>query len=170
MNTCICIMCIDCIKYKCLRIRRGLVFNIFVYRWFQYNDIALLTLDKPVKFSRQVNPICLPTSRSMYAGQTATVIGWGSLRESESFATAHYWRAQQFSHNISERESTHVCLVYLSGVFVFLQAARNRRFCKRSTCRCGRTRSASTSTGPQRREESWNISCAPAKRLETLAA
>ncbi|VVC45767.1 Serine proteases, trypsin family, serine active site,Peptidase S1, PA clan,Serine proteases, trypsin [Cinara cedri] len=47
-----------------------------------YNDIALLTLDKPVKFTKQVHPICLPTSRSMYAGQTATVIGWGSLRES----------------------------------------------------------------------------------------
>ncbi|XP_060844575.1 transmembrane protease serine 9-like [Rhopalosiphum padi] len=47
-----------------------------------YNDIALLTLDKPVKFDKQVHPICLPTSRSMYAGQTATVIGWGSLKES----------------------------------------------------------------------------------------
>ncbi|XP_026822722.1 transmembrane protease serine 9-like [Rhopalosiphum maidis] len=47
-----------------------------------YNDIALLTLDKPVKFDKQVHPICLPTSRSMYAGHTATVIGWGSLKES----------------------------------------------------------------------------------------
>lgn len=47
-----------------------------------YNDVAILTLDSPVTFSRNVKPICLPTGNSQYAGQTATVIGWGSLRES----------------------------------------------------------------------------------------
>jgi len=48
-----------------------------------YNDIAILTLDSPVQFSKQVRPICLPTTSSeSYAGKTATVIGWGSLRES----------------------------------------------------------------------------------------
>ncbi|XP_017786071.1 PREDICTED: proclotting enzyme-like [Nicrophorus vespilloides] len=47
-----------------------------------YNDIAILTLDSPVQFSKQVRPICLPTYGSKYEGQTATVIGWGSLRES----------------------------------------------------------------------------------------
>ncbi|XP_044765126.1 proclotting enzyme-like [Coccinella septempunctata] len=47
-----------------------------------YNDIAILTLDSPVTFTHQIRPICLPTSGSDYAGTTATVIGWGSLRES----------------------------------------------------------------------------------------
>ncbi|KAG8236116.1 hypothetical protein J437_LFUL000479 [Ladona fulva] len=47
-----------------------------------YNDVAILTLDSPVTFSQHVKPICLPTGSSQYAGQTATVIGWGSLRES----------------------------------------------------------------------------------------
>uniref|UniRef100_A0A1B6D1R4 Phenoloxidase-activating factor 2 n=1 Tax=Clastoptera arizonana TaxID=38151 RepID=A0A1B6D1R4_9HEMI len=47
-----------------------------------YNDIALLTLDSPVTFSKQVRSICLPQGRTLYAGKTATVIGWGSLRES----------------------------------------------------------------------------------------
>ncbi|XP_050419568.1 proclotting enzyme-like [Adelges cooleyi] len=48
-----------------------------------YNDIAILTLDKPVTFSREVHPICLPQqSKALYSGQQATVIGWGSLRES----------------------------------------------------------------------------------------
>lgn len=51
---------------------------------FQYNDIALLTLDSPVKFSKQVRSICLPQGRTLYAGKTATVIGWGSLRESKA--------------------------------------------------------------------------------------
>ncbi|CAH2050325.1 unnamed protein product, partial [Iphiclides podalirius] len=47
-----------------------------------YNDVALLTLDQPVTFSKSIRPICLPSGNRAYAGQVATVIGWGSLRES----------------------------------------------------------------------------------------
>lgn len=38
-----------------------------------------------MKFTKEIQPICLPTSpaqqRSTYSGQLATVAGWGSLRE-----------------------------------------------------------------------------------------
>lgn len=47
-----------------------------------YNDIAILTLDSPVTFTKNIRSICLPSGGNLYAGQTATVIGWGSLRES----------------------------------------------------------------------------------------
>ncbi|KAF9421594.1 hypothetical protein HW555_002527 [Spodoptera exigua] len=48
-----------------------------------YNDVAVLTIDQPVIFSKYVRPICLPVGgRSTYQGKIATVIGWGSLRES----------------------------------------------------------------------------------------
>ncbi|XP_012272269.1 proclotting enzyme [Orussus abietinus] len=47
-----------------------------------YNDVAILTLDQPVPFTEQIRPICLPTGSQLYQGKTATVIGWGSLRES----------------------------------------------------------------------------------------
>ncbi|XP_015439741.1 PREDICTED: proclotting enzyme-like [Dufourea novaeangliae] len=47
-----------------------------------YNDVALLTLSEPVPFTEQVRPICLPSGSQLYSGKTATVIGWGSLRES----------------------------------------------------------------------------------------
>ncbi|XP_076233544.1 serine proteinase stubble [Calliopsis andreniformis] len=47
-----------------------------------YNDIALLTLSEPVQFSEQIRPICLPSGSQLYSGKSATVIGWGSLRES----------------------------------------------------------------------------------------
>ncbi|XP_063821183.1 transmembrane protease serine 9-like [Ostrinia nubilalis] len=47
-----------------------------------YNDIAILTLDQPVKFTKAVRPVCLPSGGRAYAGLMATVIGWGSLRES----------------------------------------------------------------------------------------
>ncbi|KAL0127867.1 hypothetical protein PUN28_003247 [Cardiocondyla obscurior] len=47
-----------------------------------YNDVALLTLSEPVEFTEQIRPICLPSGSQLYSGKTATVIGWGSLRES----------------------------------------------------------------------------------------
>ncbi|KAL9927417.1 CLIP and Tryp_SPc domain-containing lethal (2) k05911 isoform 2-T2 [Glossina fuscipes fuscipes] len=51
-----------------------------------HNDIAILSLDEPVRFSHEIRPICLPTSTSQqtrsYSGQLAIVAGWGSLRES----------------------------------------------------------------------------------------
>ncbi|KAL0278938.1 UNVERIFIED_CONTAM: hypothetical protein PYX00_000614 [Menopon gallinae] len=47
-----------------------------------YNDVAVLTLDTPVTFTKNIRPICLPSGNQNYAGQPATVIGWGSLRES----------------------------------------------------------------------------------------
>jgi hypothetical protein len=52
------------------------------FHLLQYNDIAILTMDTPVPFSRTVKPVCLPTSDfKQYNGLTATVVGWGSLRE-----------------------------------------------------------------------------------------
>ncbi|XP_065344136.1 serine protease 27-like [Cloeon dipterum] len=47
-----------------------------------YNDIAILTLDSPVTFNSMIRPICLPSGGEQFNGKTATVVGWGSLRES----------------------------------------------------------------------------------------
>lgn len=47
-----------------------------------YNDIALLTLESPVQYSRSVRPICLPSINKAYSGTWGVVSGWGSLRES----------------------------------------------------------------------------------------
>ena len=44
------------------------------------NDFSILTLKEPVTFSTAVRPICLPSDTSKtYAGQKATVSGWGTL-------------------------------------------------------------------------------------------
>jgi len=44
------------------------------------NDFSILTLKEPVTFSTAVRPICLPSDTSKdYAGQVATVSGWGTL-------------------------------------------------------------------------------------------
>lgn len=58
---------------------------------FQYNDIAIIRLDSPVEFTKQVRPVCLPTGSSTYAGKTATVIGWGSLSEG-TIPVLQLWR------------------------------------------------------------------------------
>ncbi|XP_026492652.2 proclotting enzyme-like isoform X3 [Vanessa tameamea] len=47
-----------------------------------YNDVAILTLDQPVTFTKHIRPVCLPGGSRAYSGMVATVIGWGSLRES----------------------------------------------------------------------------------------
>ncbi|XP_076667519.1 serine proteinase stubble isoform X2 [Andrena cerasifolii] len=66
------------IERRVKRVVRHRAFNLRTL----YNDIALLTLSEPVPFTEQVRPICLPSGSQLYAGKIATVIGWGSLRES----------------------------------------------------------------------------------------
>lgn len=46
-----------------------------------YNDIAILKLDRKVRKSRYVIPLCLPPSqltRESFAGRKTTVVGWGT--------------------------------------------------------------------------------------------
>lgn len=46
-----------------------------------YNDVAVLTLDRKVPFSKGIRPICLPSAASgAFNGKVGTVVGWGSLR------------------------------------------------------------------------------------------
>ncbi|KAJ8971991.1 hypothetical protein NQ314_000437, partial [Rhamnusium bicolor] len=44
------------------------------------HDIAILRLRKPVEFTKQIRPICLPKTLDP-SGKTGTVIGWGRTSE-----------------------------------------------------------------------------------------
>ncbi|KAG8174354.1 hypothetical protein JTE90_028719 [Oedothorax gibbosus] len=44
------------------------------------HDIALLQLQRPVRFRRHVIPVCLPFNSEDFSGQKATVTGWGRTR------------------------------------------------------------------------------------------
>jgi len=47
-----------------------------------HKDVAIITMEEPVPASfTKVRPVCLPTGNDQYTAKTATVIGWGSLRE-----------------------------------------------------------------------------------------
>lgn len=46
-----------------------------------YNDIAVLVLDRPVRKSRYIIPLCLPSDdlkSENFAGRKTTVVGWGT--------------------------------------------------------------------------------------------
>jgi hypothetical protein len=47
------------------------------------NDIAILTLNSPVKYTKKVKPVCLPPqgSTDQYEGELAIVKGWGATGE-----------------------------------------------------------------------------------------
>ncbi|EFX75606.1 hypothetical protein DAPPUDRAFT_26576, partial [Daphnia pulex] len=48
-----------------------------------FNDIAILKMDSPVKFSSTISPVCLPSAgtRDLYVNKDAVVVGWGALQE-----------------------------------------------------------------------------------------
>ena len=49
----------------------------FTFRDKESHDFALLILKEPVKFSRRVNPICLPHPNQDFGGKKALAAGWG---------------------------------------------------------------------------------------------
>ncbi|XP_029723393.2 uncharacterized protein LOC109407483 [Aedes albopictus] len=73
-----------------------------------YNDIAILVLDRPVRKSKYVIPVCTPKanlpSKDRMAGRRATVVGWGTTyyggKEStkQQQATLPVWRNEDCNH------------------------------------------------------------------------
>lgn len=61
-----------------------LVNKVFVheeYNTFAYNDIAILTIENPIRLDDQVKPICLasPTSSALREKEDLVTIGWGRI-------------------------------------------------------------------------------------------
>ena len=51
------------------------------------SDVAVLTLEKPLVLTPQINPICLPSideADETYEGKTAIVAGWGKTEKERS--------------------------------------------------------------------------------------
>jgi len=68
--------------FEPLKVRK--IVNHPDYHKDQYNvmtdDLSILTLTKPVKFSHKIKPACLPShANENYLNQVATVSGWGSV-------------------------------------------------------------------------------------------
>ena len=62
----------------------------FVANKCQTNDLAILTLDRPVNFTDLVSPVCLPNAgdKRSFVDQDPVVLGWGSLEEQTKPAPA----------------------------------------------------------------------------------
>lgn len=54
---------------------------VIKHRYFDSNtynhDIALLKLRKPIEYSKNIMPVCLPTDDFDPAGKTGIAVGWG---------------------------------------------------------------------------------------------
>jgi len=46
-----------------------------------HKDVAIITLDKEVPKMDNVRAVCLDSGSDRHAGQTGTVVGWGSIKE-----------------------------------------------------------------------------------------
>ncbi|XP_018011241.1 serine protease filzig [Hyalella azteca] len=66
-------------------VKRVVVHPHFVF-WRPGNDVALLELDRPVKFALHILPICLPDTDEDFAGQVGSVTGWGATSFGGSYA------------------------------------------------------------------------------------
>ncbi|KAJ9587286.1 hypothetical protein L9F63_019190, partial [Diploptera punctata] len=56
---------------------QNVIYHSHFHPFLLNNDIALLHLDKPVVFTNNIQPVCLPEPGQMYTGRRSKVIGWG---------------------------------------------------------------------------------------------
>lgn len=92
-----------------------------------YNDIAILVLDKPVRKSKYVIPVCLPRAGRMppkerLPGRRATVVGWGTTyyggKESTSQRQAELpiWRNEDCDRSYFQPiNENFICAGYSDG-------------------------------------------------------
>ncbi|XP_030374375.1 serine proteinase stubble [Scaptodrosophila lebanonensis] len=92
-----------------------------------YNDIAILVLDKPVRKSKYVIPVCLPRGARMppkerLPGRRATVVGWGTTyyggKESTSQRQAELpiWRNEDCDRSYFQPiNENFICAGYSDG-------------------------------------------------------
>ncbi|XP_045033720.1 chymotrypsin B isoform X2 [Daphnia magna] len=60
-------------------------------------DIGIITMDSPVTYSKDISPVCLaPASGEpdVYAGETASVMGWGDLQSGANAGSRKLMQAQ----------------------------------------------------------------------------
>ena len=72
------------------------------------NDFAIIKLAKEVKFTKHVNPICLPqpNSKQNFDSVEATASGWGSLKEKKSIT----------GHDILQKVHVYIDMYYASDI------------------------------------------------------
>lgn len=45
-------------------------------KFYDDYDMAIITVDRKVRFNHNISPICLPTAAELYFGEKVTVAGW----------------------------------------------------------------------------------------------
>ena len=83
-------------------------FDPFESKSLYDNDFAIIKLAKEVKFTKHVNPICLPqpNSKQNFDSVEATASGWGSLKEKKSIT----------GHDILQKVHVYIDMYYASDI------------------------------------------------------
>jgi hypothetical protein len=60
----------------------------------QLFDIAILTIDPPISYSKVISPVCLPpasTAVDQFSGKDAAIMGWGALKSGKKNYVLNFW-------------------------------------------------------------------------------
>lgn len=67
---------------------------------FEY-DLALLRFSEPIKYERNIIPVCVPSGNDSYVDRMATVIGWGRLYEGKHTNHQFAGFSRKLNHQIN---------------------------------------------------------------------
>lgn len=94
------------------------------------NDIAILQLEKPLKFDKFVSPVCFPTSPLDIAGKRLLIAGWGLTmeggRDSEQL---RYITKKEMPYKQCKPLLHTEAQLLLNGSIVICTSARNKDAC-----------------------------------------
>ena len=71
-------------------------------------DIAILTLEKPVAFTKKIHPVCLPSNaEELHINKTVTVTGWGwkQLKEEDPDPNLKEVKLSVVSNNVCSKQN-----------------------------------------------------------------
>lgn len=67
----------DTYKHEDINVKNIIIHEGFVHAKARPNNIALLQLEKPVKFDQNINTVCLPPRNAKFDNKLCTVSSWG---------------------------------------------------------------------------------------------
>lgn len=109
----------NCTHYQEFGIEQIILHKYSYNLTYSVNDIALIRLDRPIEFTKNLKPICLPfggnVAKEPEVGSSLTISGWGyTMEKIEVVAKRAAFITLQDSEKCKEQfdvDETHLCAV-----------------------------------------------------------